>query len=129
MELKVDPKLPYHYLIGVAVTAASDFEPGKLYLKYGPVRFTNKDVGNVQDAKLLSEDRLFKTSSADAIKIHGCSDLVYSIASMKISAAVNQCTLHHFSSEHPIDDEEFEMIVNVANFSDSSKDLLIKSRI
>ena len=129
MKLKVDPKLPYHYIIGVGVKPSHDFKPGELFLKYGPVRFTNKDVGKVQDAKILSEDKLFKTSRADAIKIHGCTDLIYSISTMKISASVNQCTLHHFSSEFPIDDEEFETIVNVANFSDSSRDFLRNSRI
>jgi hypothetical protein len=129
MDLKVDPKLPHHYIIGVAARTARSSKPGELYMKYGPVYFTNKDVGRVQDAKILSEDKLFQTSPSDAVKIHECGDLVCGLWSLRMSANVNDCTVHHFSSEYELDDDVFVTLVKVANFSKSSKELLNKSII
>ena len=129
MQLKVDPKRPHHYVIGVAVKSMRNNDPGKVYLKYGPVYYSNEDVAKVRDAKLLSEDRLFKTSSSDALSINECSQLVHSLTAMKHSASANDCTLHHFSSEHTLDDEVFKTLVETANFSKSSMKLLTDSRI
>ena len=83
MQLKTEPKRPHHYIIGVAVKSMRSSDPGKMYMKYGPVYFTNDDVSRVRDAKVLSEDRLFKTSSHDALEINECSGLVGSISAMK----------------------------------------------
>ncbi len=129
MDLKVDPKLPHHYIIGVGMKSLRDSKPGEIYLKYGPIYFTNADVSCVQDAKILSEDKLFKTSAADAISINGCSDLIHNLGSLKIAANANDCTIHHFTSEFQIDDESLQTLVNVSNYSDSSKILLQNSKI
>lgn len=129
MNLKVDPKLPHHYIIGVAARTALSSKPGELYLKYGPVYFHNDDVVKVQDAKILSEDKLFKTSSSDALKIHDCTGIVHSIWALKMSSQVNECTVHHFSCAFICGDESFDIIVKTANYSKSSKELLDKSRI
>jgi len=129
MELKVDKRLPHHYIIGVAIKSLRDSNPGEIYLKYGPIYFTNDDVSRVQDAKILSEDKLFKTTSKDAIDIHECGSLVHNLWSLGISANANDCTIHHFSSEFEIDDETFETLVKVSNFGKGNKELLEKSKI
>ena len=129
MQLKVDPKLPHHYIIGVEARTALDKKPGELYLKYGPIYFTNKDVVKVQDAKILSEDKLFRTTPGDAIRINKCGDIVHNLWSLRIAAQANQCTVHHFSSEYTLNDEVFETLVNVSNFGKGNKELLDKSRI
>ena len=129
MDLKVDPRLPHHYIIGVAARTAKDKNPGELYLKYGPIYFTNEDVVKVLDAKLLSEDKLFKTTRVDAIDINECGDLIYSLSSLRIAANANDCTVHHFSSEFEMDDDVFTTLVKVANFGKGNKELLEKSKI
>jgi hypothetical protein len=129
MQLNIDPKRPYHYIIGVGVKSMRHADPGKLYLKYGPLKFTNDDVKKVRDAKVLSEDKLFPTSSKEALDINECSEVVGSLTAMTMAARANDCTLHHFSSEFPFRDEDFETIVNSANVSKSSMKLLKDSKI
>ena len=129
MELKVDPKFPHHYIIGVEVKSAISSDAGELFLKYGPVYFTNKEVGKLRDAKILSEDKLFRTTIEEATEIQGCSELVYNLWALQMSAHINNCSVHHFSSEYELDDEVFETLVKAANFSKETKKLLDKSRI
>ena len=128
MQLNTDPKRPHHYIIGVGIKSMRSKDPGKMYLKYGPVYYTNDDVVKVRDAKILSEDRLFKTSPSDALLINECSQLVHSLTAMKYSAGANDCTLHHFSSEHKLDDESFKTLIKAANISKSSMKILKDSQ-
>jgi len=128
--LKIDPKLPHHYLIGVAMhSLKSGKNAGQMYLKYGPVHFTNKDVVKVVNALMLSDDKLFKTTEKQALKIHGCTELVATIGAMRYSIRANEGTFHHFSSEYEIEDEWFASLVDLANKYESNKELLEKSRI
>lgn len=129
-EIKTDPALPHHYIIGVSVKpATSGNNAGKLYLKYGPLYFTNNDVEEVQHAVLLSNDKLFKTSHSEALAIVEKKSLVSFIWAMKVASGFNQCTLHHFSCEFETDTESFETIVKVANIDPYFRDLLKKSEI
>ena len=128
--LKTDPKLFHHYLIGVVMHGLrAKHKAGQIFLKYGPVYFTNDDVDKVLTAVMLSDDKLFKTSEREALQIHGCKDLVSNIGAMRMSINVNEGTLHHFSSEYEIDDDWFITLVDLANRSKSNKELLDKSRI
>jgi len=129
MQLNIDPKRPYHYIIGIGVKSMRHADPGKLFLKYGPLRFTNDDVEKVRDAKVLSEDKLFKTSSKDALRINDCSEVVGSLSAMILAARANDCTLHHFSTEFPFSDEDFETLVNAANISKDTFKLLMDAKI
>lgn len=129
MQLNLDPKRPHHYIIGVAVKSMRHSDPGKLYLKYGPLHFTNDDVKKVRDAKVLSEDKLFPTTSKEALEINECSQVVGSLTAMTLAARANDCTLHHFSTEFPFRDEDFETIVNAANISKESLKLLMDAKI
>jgi len=130
LKIKTDPKLFHHYIIAVAVHPATAGKmAGKMFLKYRPIHFTNDEVEKLQYAAMLSIDKLFKTTNSEAIESVDCQDLVYSLSAMKMGAAANQCTLHHFSSEFEMDDEDLGTIVNAANTSDYFKDKLIKSSI
>jgi hypothetical protein len=126
--LKVDKKLHHHYIIGVAMHSMRSKNAGKVYLKYGPVHFTNDDVERLQSAIILSDDKLFKTTTEEALRIQNCKDLVSSLVAMRISLSVNSGTMHHFSSEFEIEEEWFENLVDLANKSDVNKELLKKSR-
>ena len=125
--LKIDPKLPHHYIISVGVKSMTDKDPGKFFLKHGPLYFSNDDVKNVQNAAILSKDKLFKTKQKKALEIFECLDLTASISAMKLASAANQCTMHHFSSEHFIEDSWFETLVKVANTSEHNSELLKQS--
>ena len=130
-ELKADPKLPHHYIIGVAMHDMISSDAGEMFLKYGPVYFTHEDILKVQDAALLSVDKVFKTTSKEAAEIHECRDLVVALNGLKLAAASNNATLHHFSSESKIPDCEvfFEGYVKNANKSKSIKRGLMDARI
>jgi hypothetical protein len=103
-------------------------KPGEMYMKY-LLKFTNEEVTRVRDAVRLSRDRLFPTTQKEALIVTDTSDLVYSLSAMFRSASVNDATLHHFSSDVEFTDEDLEMIVKAANYSESSKEQLMQARI
>lgn len=130
LTLKTDPKLFHHYIIGVAVhPATAGKEAGIMYLKYRPIHFTNEEVESMQHAAMLSVDKLFKTTNAEALAAGNCEKLANELSSVKMASMANQCTLHHFSSEFQMDEENFETIVNLANNLNYYKDLLKQSSI
>jgi len=130
LKLKTEPKLFHHYFIGVGIhPMTSKKHSGEMFLKYGPLHFTNDDVESMQHAAMLSTDKLFKTTNQEAIKAVGCEQLCSSLAAMKLSAVANQCTLHHFSAEFEMSSDDFEVLIKAANISESSKELLLKSII
>jgi len=130
-KLKVDPKLFHHYIIGVAIHSMRSSHAGEMFLKYGPIYFTNDDVERVQDAALLSVDKVFKTSLKEAASIHDCNDLIMSLTALKLSASANDSSLHHFSCEFEIPDSWnwFDGYVANANKCSSVKGQLADAKI
>lgn len=128
LSIKADPSRPHHYFIAVAIHSPQAGKPraGKYYLKYGPLYFNHSDIIDLQHAAMLTTDKLFKTSSKEALSV--CNrEIAHSISAMKIAARVNQCTMHHFSSDILIDEEHFEMIVNLSNHDVFYEELLDKA--
>ncbi len=128
-ELKTDSALPHHYIISVGLTSIRSKNPGKLFLKHGPLHFTNKDVENIRSAAILSQDRLFETTQGECLRNFECSRLAGGIRFMQLAANENDCTVHHFSSQYEIGDEWFVNLVDLANTSEHNKELLSKSRM
>jgi len=124
-DLKIDPKLPHHYIIGVAMHPMKSSMPGKMFLKYGPVYFTNKDVAQVSDSLTLINDeiytKIYNMSPSEIYIMTDCSELVMSMIGLKIAAQANQATIHHFSSEWEVKESEnfFDGLVSRANKKDS----------
>lgn len=130
LSLKADKKRPHHYLIGVATHPATNKKnAGKFYVKYGPLYFNHDDIEELQHAVFMIKDKVFKTSSKEAVAMSGREELILAISSMELAAKFNHCTIHHFSSDRTIDDHYFDTIVNLANTIDSYKELLYKSSI
>ena len=129
-EIKADPKLPYHYFIGVGVKTPFSKDVGKLYLKYF-LEFHHEDIEKVRTAVRLSKDRMFPSgiSNSDAIDIADCRDIVWAITAMKTSAAINNVTVHHFSCAFAVDEKFFEDLVERATTNKHDKKLLDNSRI
>lgn len=129
-EIKADPKLPYHYIIGVAIHTPFSKEYGKLYLKYF-LEFNHKDIEKVRMAVRLSEDRMFPSgiTKSEACEISECNEIVGSITALKIAAASNNATIHHFSSAHKLTDSFFEDLSDRATTNKHDKKLLDDSRI
>jgi hypothetical protein len=132
-DLKADPSLPHHYIIGVAMHSMKSGPDlrGKMFLKYGPVYFNHKDIENVRDAAMMSVDKVFKTTSKEATEMFDCGNLTGTITGLKLAAYANQATLHHFSSEFEFEnpDELFGMLVESANISDSTRRQLDEAKI
>ena len=129
-DLKTKDELPHHYLIGVNMEPMTAGKlAGQMILKYGPLYFHNDDVARLQDALLLSQDKLFPTSTQDALDIHEVRGLVGAINGMKLACSMNLATMHHFSSATTMDDDAFLMIVDLANKSDEGRKLLDDSRM
>ena len=128
--IKTDSKLFHHYIIAVHIFPATSGEnAGKYHLKYKPIHFTNDDIEDVQQAAMLSVDKLFKTSDSEALALVGKSEFGKSLSMLFLASNVNQCTLHHFSSEFEIDEETFDMFVGSANYSNHSRQILLNSII
>jgi len=131
-DLKIDTRLNYHCIIAVGVYPASDKPEkiGKMFLKYRPVYFTNDDIKRLRDAVMLSHDKIFKTTSVEAVKLHECSELVNTLSGLFLSSMANKCSLHHFSSKYEIDDSYFKFLINSCNHGDKeSLRMLHDSRI
>lgn len=128
-DLKIDPKIPHHYIITVGIHPIISKNAGKLFMKHGPLYFTNDDVDNVRGAAILAQDRLFETTDEEALKNFGCLSLASAIRCIRLAAAANQCTIHHFSSEYKLNDEWFVTLVDLANISEHNRELLKKSRM
>ena len=128
-DLRIDPKLPYHYLISVGVRTMKSSTPGKIFLKHGPLKFTNDDVERLQDACLMIKDKLFPTTTKEANKMFNVTDVVHEIWSMRMAAAANDCTVHHFSSESPFPDDFWEGFVEQANTNKFEMEKLNDSKI
>lgn len=128
-DLKIDPKLFHHYFITVGMADMNSKNPGRMFLKHGPLYFCNDDVENVRSALILSNDRLFETDQKQALKNFDCYVIAGSIRAMQLASNANNCSMHHFSSEYKIDDEWFVTLVTVANTSQYNKELLQQSKM
>jgi len=128
LNLRVDPNLPFHYLVGVETkTFRAGKDAGKYRIKY-LVKFTNEDVSKVRDSIRLSKDKLFPTRPHEATEVMGCTELVGAISSMfKAVHFNNNVTIHHFSSEFEMKDEDLETFVGTAHLSESTKRKLMES--
>lgn len=125
IKLKTDSLLPHHYLIAVSmhpITAGDN--AGQRFLKYGPLYFHNDDVKKYKNAIFRINDKLFKTSQREALQIEGVSELSDSIAGMLMAASANQATIHHFSSKDNIMEDDFVVLVKLANQSEHGRRLL-----
>ena len=130
-DLRIDKKLPHHYLIMVDMYPMNHKHQGKIYLRGEPFHFTNEEVISLQGALILSKDKLFKTGLDQALSNFNSHTIVSSIRGMQLTAMSNDCTLHHFSTEHEFDEAEewFKALVHLANKSAYNKDLLKQARI
>lgn len=127
--LQVEKERPIHYIIGVCIKQLPSKDAGQMYLKYGPVRFTNQDVANVRDAKLMANDGWIKVKQSQALENFECRELVCTLSAMKYSVRANMGTMHHFSSNIEIDDEFFENFVRDANRFEDIKKKLMDARV
>ena len=132
LQIKTDPKRPYHYIIGIRMNhnILSD-DAGKMSLGYNPVFFTNEDIENYKQAIMLSQDPILITDIQEALRTFNCSHIYHILHGMKISAHANQASLHHFSMEEELLDanEWFKMFIDTSNFLDSNKKILRESKI
>lgn len=128
-KLKIDPKLPYHYFISVGVRTMNAKNPGKMFLKHGPLKFMNDDVKKVQNAAMISNDKLFPTTNKEAIEMFGIGELTKSIWAMFIAASTNHCTVHHFSSDMPFPDNFWDGFVARANKNEFERGKLISAKV
>ena len=128
-KLKVDPNLHYHYFISVGIKTMFSKTPGEMFLKHGPLKFTNDDVKKMQDATLMTQDKLFPTTNREAMEMFGVSALTHGVWGMCVAAAANQCTVHHFSSDSPFPDDFWEGFVDRANANEFEKEKLLDARV
>lgn len=127
--LKIDKSLPHHYLIGVAAKPMTSKNVGEIFLKYGPLYYNNNDVKRMTNVIARSTDKIYVQSQLEAAKAENCTELIYSISAMKISCQVNECTIHHFSSAEKLDDNDFVLLVKLANTDKISRKKLKEARI
>ena len=128
--LNADPNMPHHYIVSVCMKELSlSKNPGELFMKYRPIYLNHDDIVNIQNAVLLSNDKLFKTNKADAIKIHNCQEIVSTLSGLRISTMANKGSLHHFFTTHKLEAPEsfFDDFVKRANTHQQTRNKLMSS--
>jgi hypothetical protein len=128
-KLKADPNLPHHYIIAVAVKPIQSKTPGNLFLKYRPFYIHHSQIEKLRDAAILTQDKLFSTTSAQALKIFGVYELAKTFSMFKVSCQVNMCSLFHFYSKFKIDEEWFKTFVKNTNSSESERKKLFDAKV
>jgi hypothetical protein len=130
-DLKADPNFPHHYIIGVAMRDMKSHNPGEFFLKYGPVYFHHDLIIDIQNAAMLSTDKVFKTTSKEAADAFGCREFIASFHGLRMAANANMATLHHFSSEFELVgvDEFFTNFVKEANTNGYVRSKLLDAKI
>jgi hypothetical protein len=104
--------MAYHYLIGVGISDIHSAEPGKPYLD-SLFEFTDKDKENVNNCRLLSSDKLFKSSVHDSAVVFGCSNVITSFQGLLLRARAQNTILLHYVSDSKLDRKFFEAWVDV----------------
>lgn len=121
-------KEKYHYLLGVAVHSAREERAGDFFLKYF-LEYNKKDVKLVNQAIEMSKNEMWKATIKEALEAYDKSSLIHLLHGLLLSLDANNATLHHFVTEHKIEEKVFETIVSLANSCNYHKELLNKSRI
>ena len=124
-DLKADPLVPHHYIIGVAMRGLHSKNPGEFYLKYGPIYFHHDQIVDIQNAALLSVDKVFKTTSKEAAEVFNCKEFITMFHGLRMAAMANNATLHHFSSEFKLEDYD-SWFVNFVKRANKYRDERIK---
>jgi len=116
--LNLDPLKPIHYIIGVQVNKDTMAEGrGKLFLKYGPIVYTNEEVIEYQIAIKQSQMEFPKINLEQALKNCKLSPLIVEFDMMRQSCRANDATMHHFCTDFALMDEDLINFVDAANFS------------
>lgn len=119
----------YHYIIGTAIHAATAGKmAGKLYMKYF-LSYTKDEIDEFELAKVMTENKIWKTTFEEAIKGTKCNEILANLYGMRLAAHVNQANLHHFTSESELDDSFFESFINDANNNKKQRELLEEAKI
>jgi len=114
--LNLDPMRPIHYIIGVQVNRDTMAEDrGKLFLKYGPIVYTNEDVINRHIAIKTSQMEYPKTTLKKALESYGLLSLNTELEMMKKSCRANDATMHHIYTDMALLDEDLVNFVDTAN--------------
>lgn len=128
--LRLDPERPIHYIIGVAVHShPRSKKRGQLYMKYGPIIFTNKDVENLKLAIETHKMELPRTPLDEALKTFDVNSLVTTMSAFMMSCRANNCTVHHFSSDAAFDDTYFDDFLELANTSKGVRKKLMDAEV
>jgi len=126
---KYSKELPHHYFFSVAIYPATSSKAGKYYLKYGPIYISNQDIDKIISAMIRMSDEVFIQTPAEALKIEGCHELVGSMSAMRVSSNINNCTMHHISSNEEMDDDLIGYFVEASNFDSFLMEKLLKSKV
>jgi len=130
-ELKTEPNVPHHYIVSIGIKPMTSNSYGQLFLKYRPFYFNNTHIEKFRDVLLRTQDKLFKTTQLQALKIYNLDIIAQEFNSFKMASMVNDCTLHHFSCEFKLDRPEkvFAEFVKIANRDQKTKDIIFNARI
>lgn len=130
--LKADLKYPHHYIIGVS---NDEKHPETIFLKYGPIYFSNDDVEKLNDSLMLLDDKIYtdiyKMSPSDIYDMLGCSSLMMSFISFKLILQSKLAAVYYFPYAFEVSDpyEFFRSYVERANENKLEKEGLKNARI
>lgn len=118
----------YYTLFGVNLTRGEDMNPS--YSRDFIFRWTSNERESAKLAEQMKDNLLFKTTGAEAVESVGLGPELTNLTGIKIRMLhCPEISAHLVSTDFPMRDEDIDILVDTANYSDSSIKTLVDSRI
>jgi len=117
----------YYYFIGVRTRVGNDLVP-KLSCDF-ILKYTSDEIKKIDLARAMVDNELFPTSQTEAIDAVELNSLNDEINAISMRVRFNPISVHKFISSHELDEDWFDMYVNLANNCDYTRQKLVDARI
>jgi len=118
----------YYTFFGVRLSHGDDMVPK--YSRDFILRWTTHERDLCNLAQAMIDNKMFPTTSAEAVAAVGMSNEAYSISAIKMRMTFNpDVTAHLFETDWVLEDEWLQIMIDAANVSDFGKQKLAEARI
>jgi hypothetical protein len=118
----------YYTLFGVNLTRGENMNPK--YSKDFILRWTSNEIESAKLAEQMRDNLLFKTTEKEAIQSVGLGPEAASLTGIKARMSFcSEISAHLVHTDFPMNDEDIEMLIDTANYCESSRKTLAEAQI
>jgi len=110
----------HHYIVGIGIQEARCSNPGKPYLDFY-IYVPHNKIKDLELAKAAAKNKLYPTTSEEANKVFGISNIAASFFGASIRCHVHQLITCHFTSDVKLNRQWFNTYVQYTPFEDLKK--------